>query len=140
MATENQEDLFEIKLTEVGRNYILKTARLAGGVVVLSILNSTISFLTTGIRVIRYTNRSYQYYTRNFFIADIVIMSIALLNIFAVLKYWSFISTARKGISNVNAVQFNQSFKFIYSNIVIAMVVIVLNIIILLFYFLQSIF
>jgi hypothetical protein len=42
MSTENKEDLFEIKLTEVGRNYISKTARIAGGVLVIGILNSVV--------------------------------------------------------------------------------------------------
>lgn len=138
MEPEKQENLFDVRLNDVGRNYILKTARLAGGVLVLGILNSTFSFFSTGYRMLRLTAMSNQFYTRIYFIADIAIMIIGILNIIAAVKYWTFISQARKGITNVNEGQFNLSFKFIYSNMILGLVIILLNILVLLFYFVQS--
>lgn len=138
MEPEKQEDLFEIKLTEDGRNYIIKTAKIAGGTLIIAILSSALSIIATIYRIIRFSSGPYAFYNTRIITTDIFTISIMVLNIFAIIKYWTFIIYLRKGIADVNETQFNQSFKHLYSNIRFLLVVAILNLMTLLIFFVQS--
>ena len=128
MEPESTQDLFEIKLTEVGRNYILKSARIAGAVLMLGTINSLITLLGSAVRLSKLSSDTNSgEYWRNFGVIGCLIVIGMTLNVFAIFKYYSFIKNLKKSLIKIDEKQFSLSFKFLFQNIVFFLLVVVLS-------------
>ena len=130
MPPEDQNNLFEIRVTETGRNYIFKAARIAGVVVTLAVINSSVAIIMTIRRFIKFYSLTGAYkssYWDVYYIADILQVLVMALNIFAISNYYLFISNLKKNIVKVDEGKFNLSFRFMFKNILFALAVVVIN-------------
>lgn len=139
MESEKQEDLFEIKLTEVGRSYILKTARIAGVVLAIGTINSIVTLLGSAVRLSKFSaGPENGQYWRNMGVIDVLIVLGMALNIIAIFKYYFFIVGLNRSIRKIDERQFSLSFRHLYHNILFFLTVVILSALDTILFFLSS--
>jgi len=130
MSTENKEDLFEVKLTEVGRNYILKSARILGVSITLSLIMAAVQLFSNIYRVIKYSALdSERAFGQIYRVGNILIIIAMLFNVLAIMKYYSFVASLKNSIIKVDEGKFSLSFRHLYGNIIFFLVGVILHII-----------
>jgi len=130
MSTENKEDLFEIKLTEVGRNYILKTARIAGFSMVLSLIMSAFHLLSSILRITKSSSIETEgAFSLTYQTANILVVISLVFNIIAIIKYYSFVFSLKKSIVKIDEGKFSLSFRLMFGNLIFFLIGLILHIV-----------
>ncbi|MEO8405000.1 MAG: hypothetical protein ABI480_10405 [Chitinophagaceae bacterium] len=130
MEQENG-NLFEVKLDETGRRYIRKLYRL----LTLILIGFTIISIAAGViqihRIIRYADKSIVGLLPNLILGvePMVSLFLIFINAIALVYYYKFAKTISSGVDDDNPIRFNESFKFLYRNVLVNMVSLVLNIV-----------
>jgi hypothetical protein len=127
---ENSEDLFGIRLNETARKYIVKSARIVGFAMVLTIASSLIALVGHVVKISTvFENKTFNSsYAKPYVIADFLSVFGLVLNIFSIIKYYSFVSSLNRSIKNENEAGFSHSFRHMFTNAVFFLIVILLNI------------
>jgi hypothetical protein len=139
---ESSENLFGINLNEAGRKYIVKSAKIVGAASVLTIINTLIALFGSSRRVSRFFEHSpfKSYYTTPYLIADLLVIIGLILNVFTIFKYYSFVTNLNKSIAKEDEIGFSNSFRYMFSNAVFFLAVIIINILATGIYFFLSLY
>jgi len=137
MSTENKEDLFEIKLTEVGRNYILKSARILGVSITLSLIMAAVQLFSNIYRMVNFsTLDSVRALGQTYQVANILSILAMGINIVAIIKYYSFVAGLKKSITKVDEGKFSLSFRHLFGNLIFLLIGLILHMIVTVIYIL----
>ena len=137
MSTENKEDLFEVKLTEVGRNYILKSARILGVSITLSLIMAAVQLFSNIYRMVNFsTLDSVRALGQTYQVANILSILAMGINIVAIIKYYSFVSGLKKSITKVDEGKFSLSFRHLFGNLIFLLIGLILHMIVTVIYIL----
>jgi len=137
MSTENKEDLFEIKLTEVGRNYILKSARILGVSITLSLIMAAVQLFSNIYRMVNFsTLDSVRALGQTYKVANILSILAMGINIVAIIKYYSFVAGLKKSITKVDEGKFSLSFRHLFGNLIFLLIGLILHMIVTVIYIL----
>jgi len=137
MSTENKEDLFEVKLTEVGRNYILKSARILGVSITLSLIMAAVQLFSNIYRMVNFsTLDSVRALGQTYQVANILSILAMGINIVAIIKYYSFVAGLKKSITKVDEGKFSLSFRHLFGNLIFLLIGLILHMIVTVIYIL----
>jgi len=130
MSTENKEDLFELKLTEVGRNYILKSARVLGVSIALSLIMSAFQLFSYAFQVTRISSIETQRpFWQTYQVAGMLNILALIFNLVALFKFYSFVSGLKKSIVRVDEERFSLSFRHLFANIIFFLIALIVHMI-----------
>lgn len=137
MNAQTEEEFFAITLSQQAAGYVLRGFNLIRWTFVLSIIFSTCLLLLIWIRYFEYF---LIYDVKNspvlfiqFRVEPIVMVATTIVNVIQVSFYFRFIQLCRRGIANREADVFNNSFKWLIRNAVLACIILAVNLLFIFF-------
>jgi hypothetical protein len=120
MDQDSQQNLFEIKLDETGKSHIRKSFKLIGLVAISLVIGATAMVVIQVKRIIRDSEINYPGFWDNIVIKALPWLAIFMtaVNVIAVYFYVRFFNKLSLSIRSNSQVLFNESFKYLYQNLI----------------------
>jgi hypothetical protein len=123
------DNIFEVKLDETGKSYIRKIYKLSGLLLFGGLILTVFLGIIQIVRFIKHNQSNASGLWPNLILKVYPFINFVLLilNIIALVYYFKFSKGLAKSIADDNPVRFNNSFKYLYSSIVLNLLVVALS-------------